>query len=646
MSPPNRWSALRSFLGPLLPAVALAVALLALLTLARAGLTALNAGRATAVEGWPWLFLVGLRMDLVLVCMVASLPVLALAAPMAWWPRLRRPYQALVTGAVVLIAFFEIATVRFLAEYDRRPDRLFWEYLDRPREVVPTVLAEGWPWLLAAVVVLPLAAWGVWRLAGRVVDGVRPWPVAVRLALLPVLAGLLFLGIRGVSHRAINVSTAAFSDENLLNQLALNSTYSAAYALYALRHEGDPSRRYGRMDRAAIIAEARRASLQPAAAFASDELPTLHRRAPAVPARQRPPNIVIVLEESLGAQFTGCLGGTALTPNLDALAKEGLLLTRLFATGTRTVRGIEATVCGFPPTPGTSVVKLGLSQSGFFSAADLLRRHGYRTLFFYGGESHFDNMRSFFQGNGFQTIVDEPLFTAPLFRGTWGVSDEDLVRRAVTDLAALGDQPFFALLLSTSHHAPFEFPDGIELAEQPKQTQRNAIKYADHAIGEFVRLGKQQAFWRDTIVMVVADHDVRTTGDSLVPVKGFHIPGVIVGPGFAPGTHDRPSSQLDLLTTILARTGIAFEHPLIGHDLLALPADHPGRAIMQFGDNHGYLVGDRLVVHVPQSPARRFRMDGWKAVPAEEAWPELEREALAHALLPGLLYRERRYRLP
>jgi phosphoglycerol transferase MdoB-like AlkP superfamily enzyme len=445
----------------------------------------------------------------------------------------------------------------------------------------------------------------------------------------------------------VNISTAAFSNENLLNQLALNSTYTAVYALYALRHEADAAAVYGKMPAEKIIGIVRRASGLPDSAFTSPQLPLLHR-VPAVQPRPRPLNLVIVLEESLGAQFVGCLGGMPLTPEFDALSKEGLLLTRLYATGTRTVRGIEAVVSGFPPSPALSTVKLGMSQRGFFTPADLLGRHGYDSWFFYGGESHFDNMRSFFQGNGFARVVDQPLFDQPEFLGVWGVCDGDLARRAADDLAKMGDQPFLAVMLSTSNHVPFEFPDGhIELYEQPKQTRHNAMKYADWAIGEFFRKARTHAYFKDTIFLVVADHNIRTVGSSLVPVHGFRIPGLIIGPGFAPGTYDRICSQLDLLPTILPRLGLDLEHPLIGHDLLGLPADFPGRAIMQFADAHGYRVGNRLVVHQPREPARRFTLDGQdRSTPTDEAWPELTEEALAHALLSTHLYRHRLHALP
>lgn len=144
----------------------------------------------------------------------------------------------------------------------------------------------------------------------------------------------------------------------------------------------------------------------------------------------KPRNLVIVLEEGLGARFICSLGGRPLSPSYDRLSRQGWAFERLYATGTRSVRGIEAVLTGFPPTPAESVVKLPASRQRFFTLADVLGRHGYGTGFYYGGESHFDNMREFFLANGFTRIVDRKDYRKPAFVGSWGASDEDLFGRA------------------------------------------------------------------------------------------------------------------------------------------------------------------------------------------------------------------------
>lgn len=619
-------------------------------------LLALSGARALLVLGflervqsephYPRLFLNGLRIDLLVASYLLVPPTLfLLLAPrrlVRAWHRSLCIYFAL---GLTLLASMEALSPAFLAQYDARPNRLFIEYLGASREVLGTLWSAYRLELLVVAAVAATAFLCAMRCAGRLLAGATSWPARWRLRALPFAAMALLLGVRGsLSHRPLNAASVSFSGENLVNQLALNSTYSAARAWYDLRHERSPAALYGGMPEAEVLARVGRYT-DFAPRPLEHDVPFLHRQ-PAREPRARPRNLVIVLEESLGAEFVGCLGGKPLTPCFDALAREGLLLTNLYSTGTRTVRGIEAVVSGYLPTPGSSVVKLGQSQSGFFTLAALLKRHGYSTEFVYGGESHFDNMAAFFLGNGFERTSSESDYEHPAFRGTWGVSDEDLMRRANELFAAHGDEPFFALVLSTSNHSPYEFPDGrIELHDAEKATRNNTVKYADYALGGLFHLAKQERYWNDTVWLVVADHDERTYGDGLIPVDKFHIPGLFLAPGLAPGTLERVASQIDLAPTALGLLGLDTEHPMIGRDLLATHAGDAGRAVLQFNDVHGFLVGDRLAVHPGGATPRCFRVEHGRLEPiADDA--ELLRDGLAHALLPWMLYDSRRYGLP
>jgi phosphoglycerol transferase MdoB-like AlkP superfamily enzyme len=390
--------------------------------------------------------------------------------------------------------------------------------------------------------------------------------------------------------------------------------------------------------------------------FTSDEYPTLRRQVASV-RRERPLNLVIVLEESLGAGFVQALGGVPVTPTLSGLADRGIWFERLYATGTRSVRGIEAVIAGFPPTPALSVVKLDKSQRDFATLASVLDRAGYHNEFVYGGESHFDGMRSFFLGNGFHAVVDRADFAAPKFVGSWGASDEDLFAKTHERLQVLhaAGQPFFVLAFTSSNHTPFEFPDGrIELYEQPKQTVHNAIKYADHALGGFLELARASNYWQDTLLLIVADHDTRVYGDELVPVNKFHIPGVILGADTQPRRIDSIVSQIDLAPTLLSLMGIDSEHPFSGRDLTRTLAEFGNRpplpaprAMMQFDRNFAWLQDDRVTVLLPNGDVRHFDYDQRvkSLQPAAQRDPEMARTALANVLMPSWLYRDRLYRL-
>ena len=249
------------------------------------------------------------------------------------------------------------------------------------------------------------------------------------------------------------------------------------------------------------------------------------------------------------------------------------------------------------------MLKLPRSQRGF-SLADLLGRHGYHSRFIYGGESHFDNMKGFFLGNGFKQVVDRADFVDPAFVGTWGASDEDMFNQLDRLLRADSDQPTFTLAFSVSNHSPWEYPAGRIQVDGNPATVENTVRYADWALGRFFERAKASPYWENTVFLVAADHDSRVFGASLVPVRHFHIPAVILGAGIEPRRDERLISQIDLAPTLLSLTGVDTEHPMIGHDLTR---STPGRAIMQYDNTYGYLKEDRLLVMAPSKTPVQYR---------------------------------------
>ncbi len=632
--------------GPLAPVVALFLSALALFFANRLVLTILHYPRLIQVEDFWWAFVVGVRMDVVTLSIATIFPCILLLILPQRLGRYWKPFLAVYfTLLASLMVYLEVATIPFVAQYDIRPNRVFVEYLIYPKEVLGMLWASYKVELVIAVVVLMLAIRYSWRAGNYLLFNHAQWPYWQRLLVLPVVFILLFMGGRSsFGHRAANISTAVFSNDHLTNEIGLNSTYSVAYAIYAMKNEKDSRSVYGEMPEPEMYKRVRNHMRLPKEAFLDSEIPFLHKQAPEQK-RERPLNLVIFLQESLGAEYVGSLGGLPLTPNIDRLSKEGLFFTNLYSTGTRTVRGIEAITSGFLPTPGRSVVKLGLSQHGFFTIAGLLKQHGYTSDFIYGGESHFDNMRSFFLGNGFDRVIDEPSFENPVFLGNWGVSDEDLVIKANEIFKAHGNRPFFGLMLSTTNHVPFEFPEGrIELYDQPANTVHNAMKFADYAIGKFFELARQEDYFNNTIFVVIADHNTRVYGADLVPIQKFRIPGLIIGPDVKPQRYERLASQIDLLPTLLDLMGLETEHPMIGHNLLALPEGEPGRAIMQYDLAHAFMVGNQVVINRPEMPPVQFEYQDERLSPAQLD-DELARDALAHAQLPSVLYKKKIYRL-
>jgi phosphoglycerol transferase MdoB-like AlkP superfamily enzyme len=627
------------------------VRFIVVLTAARVLLVVWQWQRVSDADMVASVFLQGLRFDLVLLGIVLLIPVLLfplLASHRRLVPLWRGFLVIYFSAALLVITFMEFSTPSFVDQFDSRPNILFVEYLEYPREVAATLWAAyKLPLLFAMAFVTAFTVINV-RQFRKIVRPVMPTGFLPALALTPLLLIVCVAMVRSTTdHRPVNPSTVALSTDPLANDLALNSTYTVLYAVYETRNESRGGFRYANIPDEEVVTEVRNSMRIPREDFTSDELPTLHQQRLSTPVARRK-NLVIVVEESLGAEFVGSLGGLDLTQNIDRLASEGIWFSNLYATGTRSVRGLEALVSGFTPTPARSVVKLGKSQRNFFTIAELLRNEGYDTSFIYGGEAQFDNMRRFFMNNGFESVIDEKDYEDPVFVGSWGVSDEDLFNRAHQEFSAKGEQPFFSLVFTSSNHSPFEFPDGrIELYDEEKATVNNAVKYADYALGEFIDNAKASNYWDNTVFLIVADHNSRVYGSEIIPVERFHIPGVIVGGSIAASEFAPVSSQIDLAPTLLSLMGVAEQHPMIGHDLTKHDEEvHVGRAIMQFNTTQAYMEGDQVVIMQKDLPTKQFTYRSGQLVAENRNDPPLIKKALATSAWTSMAYEKSLYRLP
>ncbi|CAH0532064.1 Phosphoglycerol transferase I [Allocatenococcus thiocycli] len=633
----------RPVFGPLQPIAVFSLFSLAFLSLSRILLLFWQSDRIESFQDLIYILGQGVRVDFATLCWLFILPALLSALlPLkgkigSGWKWILRLWM--VAGLWILV-YMELATAPFIQEYDLRPNRLFIEYLIYPKEVM-SMLWTGYKLELfigAAGTAITLILG--WKWSKKLTDSAQQihWKWRPLLAILVVLIGVA--GARSsLGHRPLNPAMVAFSSDPLLNDLTLNSSYSLLFAVNNMKSEKSAEQFYGKMDSQKMLEIVRESSKK--SDFNPELLPTMNHNSATY--KGKPKNLVILLQESLGTQFVGSLGGLPLTPNLDKLTEEGWLFTQMYATGTRSVRGIEAVTTGFPPSPSRSVVKLSKSQTGFFTIADLLKNQGYHTQFIYGGEANFDNMKTFFFGNGFEQIVEEKDYRNPGFVGSWGVSDEDLYNKADEEFERLSknDKPFFSLVFTSSNHSPYEYPQGkIEKYDENYMTRNNAVKYSDYALGTFFEKAKKSGYWDDTIFIVIADHDARVSGANLVPVKHFHIPALIIGKGIEPRKDDRISNNIDMPPTLLSLIGVDAKSPMIGRDLTKPLAREDERAMMQYDKNFGYLTRDNLVVFSPGEKVTTLSYDfenkTMQPLDVEEAIVE---RAKANALFASKAYK-------
>lgn len=516
--------------------------------------------------------------------------------------------------AIFVGLFTALAEVLFWEEFESRFNLIAVDYLIYPTEVVGNI-RESYPVPLLISAIMAIA-FGIWLVAHRaIVKGISRVEIPSVLQRCEVaVCHFVFVGILAFSMSAESLS---FSSNRAVNELSKNG--SATFFRAFLTQDIDYHQFYRTMSGEQAYAIIRKNYESMGEKFVSSDPTSLVRRHDAKPTGLGKMNVIVLTEESLGAQYVGAYGDTrGLTPVLDSLAKESMMFSNAFATGTRTVRGLEAMSASFPPIPSESIVKRPGSDN-ISNWGAVMRRHGYATSFLYGGYGAFDSMNAYFGSNGFD-LSDRLQIPNPKFGNIWGVSDEDLFAHAISYFdqhTAKSTQPFFSFVLSTSNHKPFTFPPGVPNVPESGGGRQAGIRYADYAIGKFLEVAKTRPWFANTIVVVIADHDSRVYGRAYVPVDRYRIPALVYAPGkIAPQVVSKLFSNMDLAPTILGLLGLEYEAPFYGVDVLSdsIPATRP----VMFSHNHNIALYENgnLTVLGLQKEARSFRYENGKTTDA------------------------------
>ena len=321
--------------------------------------------------------------------------------------------------------------------------------------------------------------------------------------------------------------------------------------------------------------------------------------------------MVLISVESLSASYLGSFGNqTGLTPRLDALAKEGVLFTQLYATGTRTVRWLDALSLGTPPIPGQAIVRRPDNEH-LATIGEILHRKGFETMFLYGGYGYFDNMNAYFSSNEYQ-VVDRTDFpkSSVGFANVWGVADEFLFDNSLLQLDRMhaSGKPFMAQIMTTSNHRPFTYPDGRIDIPSPGRRE-GGVKYTDYAIGDFIEKARTKPWFANTLFVIVADHCASAAGRTKLPVPGYHIPMIFYAPALlAAGEDARLTSQIDIPPTLLDILNIPGDKRFFGESVYKQRAENR-RAFISNYEELGYLKGGKLTVLGPKQRVETFQID-------------------------------------
>lgn len=588
-------------------------------------------------------FAVGFRFDLIMTCYALAPLVLAMLLPGGLG---RRGGWLVWLGAVAFVySFLAVLELDFYGEFHARLNSLVFQYIKEDPKTVVSMLWYGFPVLryLTMVAVLTLAA--IWAL--RAVDrATRSRPGAVRtLYWQRLIVALLLIFCTAAAARGTFRSgpplrwADAYKTHHLFtNHLALNGSFTL---LKAARQEMKSASKHNpwlkKMPAEQALGLVRSRLLGPRDELLQPEVLPLYRRftpieQPPAPAPYR--NVVLIIDESFSAQRTGVFGNPLqITPRFDQLAGEGLLFDHFFSQGTHTHQGMFATMACFPNLPFYEyLMKQPQGANNFSGITKVLAERNYQTLYVYNGDFAWDNQAGFFRAQNMQRFIGRHDFVNPRFSDrTWGVSDEDMFDRGYEEVVKLqqGGQPYFVVLQTLSNHEPFALPpklpvDPVEIDGQ-RDEHLTAMRYNDYALGVFFDRIKQHGGFDDTLFVFLGDHGFGGSEQITdMDLWRFHVPLLIWGKDIQQlhgKTRSVVGSQVDVVPTIMGLLGGSYAHHCWGRDLLAVPADDPGVAVIKpSGTDHATAIieGDKILVQQPDADPQLYE---YSTLPHLEATP-------------------------
>ena len=519
----------------------------------------------------------GLGLDLSTGIYIVFIPFLVTMVSVWWRPKgleiFLKIYYGVIAAAMMLAFTADTSLYPF---WGFKLDASCLQYLGTPTEAMASV--SGW-YMAVRIVVVIAGAYLLYRIYGGVrsqESGDRRGQYSMAGKVKSSLAyficiPLLVIGVRGgLDESTTNIGQVYFSENQFLNHSAVNPVFSffASMEKTASNHIT-----YHFMDDKQC--EQLIATWFDTRSIGCDTLLTTQR-----------PNIIIILLEGCGGEFTEIGGRTDITPNLNRLAHEGIYFTNCYGNTWRTDRGTVCTWSGFPSFPTMSVMKMPSKTRRLPNIAKTLRQErGYETSYLYGGDINFTNMRSYLMSGGFQTLVWKKDYSREEQKSAqWGVRD-DITCKTLLEMTQKAKEPFLIGYSTLSSHEPWDVP--VRKFEDEKL---NAFYYLDACIGEFVEALKKTEVWERTLVVMLPDHGITYNGlDETMPLKN-HIPMIWVGGAVkAPVEINKVCNQTDLAATLLGQLGLKHDDFRFSRDVLSETYQEPF-AINTYDD--GYSVYD------------------------------------------------------
>ncbi|MBS1510747.1 MAG: LTA synthase family protein [Bacteroidetes bacterium] len=456
---------------------------------------------------------------------------------------------------------------------------------------------------------------------------------------------MLFLLFPLAGYFLVNNHFKNISNNNYVNELGGNGIYEFGTAYW--NNEIDYNRFYATRNDTTNIAMLKSMLQEPGATFTNNPLSV--QRVIKNDSPEHRWNIVLISVESLSGDYLAHFGNKEhITPYLDSLIPHSLFFENFYASGTRTVRGLEALSLAIPPTPGQSIVRRP-DNADMFSMGNVLLSKGYDVNYIYGGNAFFDNMGKFFGANGYKVLDKRDIPESMIHHTTaWGIDDEGAFEFTLQqcDKSFAAGKLFFNHIMTVSNHRPYTYPDGRIDIPSAAQSIAGGVKYTDYAIHHFLTAASSKPWFNNTIFVIVADHCSKSAGKTDLPVNRYHIPCFIYAPALiAPKAETRLTSQIDLAPTVLGMLNLNYTSRFLGYDIFRTPAGME-RAFISTYQDMGYVKDGKLVILSPQRKIQTFAINFTTGlntpIPADSA---LVHQAIAWYQGANFLYKNEGYKM-